>query len=529
MKNLLVVIGAILFCYASVARCQSHADITLDSMQSNMALDDLISRFDDEGDTVMKCETAIQVFRKEYERHPTDAFAALYFARTFDKAANVGGACPPGDSSFLAYCDSALKYFKIAEKLMPGIRERRFKFPVPVMIGHLYGTRCCWWLKHGEYEKAVAEMAHGKAEGGYTPAQIELCRLMMDFCDTGSILFTAGDDDTFSAMYLQMVEGYRPDLSVINTSLACMKWYDELFLGKPRNGFTPVKVRMTKKQLDSLDLTNGIFAEKVPDRLYTDVSEPTRKRLHRELGIDVADRAEICFPVYRLYEGRHYTLAADIFIASVLQENKWKRRVFFSSGGLHSSLECTHVAIRESSICDELYPINLGQAASFMKDNKWYYKEKMKNLIFHDVNMEKFTEDKIRTSSQVMMYYSLTEYLYFLDSGDQSAKVVIRKLQSISPAQLEGYEASVLPTAQAMYRLGFKEEAKQTISPYLGFFKNNLSGAKKAFGDAETQYILALIMSGDCQGAVDFVNSFDVTAETKESALQELRTYYGCK
>ena len=44
-------------------------------------------------------------------------------------------------------------------------------------------------------------------------------KLMLDSCEPNSILFTAGDNDTFPLLYYQLKNNYRKDILIINTSL----------------------------------------------------------------------------------------------------------------------------------------------------------------------------------------------------------------------------------------------------------------------------------------------------------------------
>jgi hypothetical protein len=364
-------------------------------------------------------------------------------------------------------------------------------------------------------------------EGGFSPAQLEVCRLMLDFCDNGAIFFPGGDDDTFPAMYLQMVEGYRTDVSVINLSLVNMPWYFKLFLSKGKKGIAPVEVTLSPEEIDSLAIVET--KQSLPDRLYTDVEVKTRARIHKELGIDVADKAEICFPVYQKYDQGYYTYGVQKVIASILLANKWKRRVFFGLGGLENILGCTHVAMRDGGLVQELYPINIGQWAHFNKGDKWFHEEKMKQIFLHDAKMEKFSEAQTPSDGQAMMYYGMAQYLLTLDSTDKSAGELIQRIESIPRKSLEGAEKTIFACAQVMFRAGYKEEARRVCEDLLVAFEKSVSGSKSSIGQEEANYITALVIAGQCPKAVEFINSFEVTQDIKNQVLDEIQKYYGCK
>jgi hypothetical protein len=62
---------------------------------------------------------------------------------------------------------------------------------------------------------------------------------MLQSVPQGGVLVTFGDNDTFPLWYLQMVEGVRTDVLVVNSSLAQMKWYqDQMKIQRPDLNFS---------------------------------------------------------------------------------------------------------------------------------------------------------------------------------------------------------------------------------------------------------------------------------------------------
>ncbi len=61
---------------------------------------------------------------------------------------------------------------------------------------------------------------------------------LLSACPSGAILFTNGDNDTFPLWYYQLVERFRPDISVVNFSLANTDWYTQQMVTGP----SPIKL-----------------------------------------------------------------------------------------------------------------------------------------------------------------------------------------------------------------------------------------------------------------------------------------------
>lgn len=68
-------------------------------------------------------------------------------------------------------------------------------------------------------------------------------------CDRNGILFTNGDNDTFPIWYLQEVEKFRRDVTVVNLSLINLPWYIKQLKHNPEN---PLAMQRSDAEIDAL-------------------------------------------------------------------------------------------------------------------------------------------------------------------------------------------------------------------------------------------------------------------------------------
>ena len=66
--------------------------------------------------------------------------------------------------------------------------------------------------------------------------------------DEDAIIFTNGDNDTFPIWYLQAVERFRTDVTVVNLSLVNLPWY----IKQLKNGETPLDISYSDEEIDGL-------------------------------------------------------------------------------------------------------------------------------------------------------------------------------------------------------------------------------------------------------------------------------------
>jgi len=132
----------------------------------------------------------------------------------------------------------------------------------------------------------------------------------------GAIVFTNGDNDTFPLLYVQAVEGVRPDVQIINRSLANVTWYVDQIVRRDSSfplSMTPEE-RLALAPRRWSDTTIVIRVEGTAEQLGLPAGTPVPEAI----TLDAAPTSgNLVFPV-------------DLLLLDILHTNRWRRPISFS-------------------------------------------------------------------------------------------------------------------------------------------------------------------------------------------------------
>ena len=211
-------------------------------------------------------------------------------------------------------------------------------------IGAEYGARARDEMQRGNINGVVEEFRLGRQASGYPDWMIEYGRNILRSCARDAILYTGGDADTNPIEYLQCVEGYRTDVTVIPLALLERPWFVSLLKQGMTGILAPAPISWSDEQIASMHpykwKKNTI---RIPVREGTKQANSSEQTtVEWELSPDMG-RGDV---LGLLSAGR-------AVFADILMTNQWERPIYFSSGcspraweGLESNTQLCGIVYR---------------------------------------------------------------------------------------------------------------------------------------------------------------------------------------
>ena len=184
-----------------------------------------------------------------------------------------------------------------------------------------------------------------------------MARNYLESCAPNAILFTFGDNDTYPLWYAQEVEGVRPDIRIINTSLLGIDWYVNQLRYKV-NQSDPIDVVWTPEQISGLayitfrpqgdqqrayplyEVMKNVIGPMLTgeDKSQIQATFPVKKfvvpvdptALQQYKVTNAADTT-LSQLIFELPESKNYLTLDQLTLLNIISSNGWKRPIYFTS------------------------------------------------------------------------------------------------------------------------------------------------------------------------------------------------------
>lgn len=200
----------------------------------------------------------------------------------------------------------ASEQFEEVNRLEPIYKGELFILDPYAKLTSIWGSLAEAYLNRKLIDSAKWAFSEGKKRGGFIEPILEFNRQLLNSCDKNAILITYGDNITIPIWYLQTIENYRPDITVVDANLVNTIWYPK-YLKSERN----LKISFSDAVIDTIE-----YKQWQTQQVVITNSIDTMKRFSWELRPTYMD---------------NYILKGDRILLDILQQNFFSRPIYFNN------------------------------------------------------------------------------------------------------------------------------------------------------------------------------------------------------
>ncbi|MHB8854503.1 MAG: tetratricopeptide repeat protein [Ignavibacteriaceae bacterium] len=326
-----------------------------------------------------------------------------------------------------SYPDKVLGNLEKAIKLKPDYGDAYY------FIGAQYGGNALDAIQDQNAKEYKNSFKKAYDMGAFPAWLIEYDKNILKSCDANAILFIGGDSEFDPIQYLQVIENYRKDVTVIPISLLESPWYvitlkkgfDDILKG--------VSISLSEEQI--MDLHPYKW-----DTLI--VSIPLSRKSKDEFNLSGDEVMKWKLEPDIIFNGKPCLSSERAVLLNIIESNKWERPIYFSLGINSSSLSGLDKYFQLSGMAFKLLPF---------ETDKTNYKTdaaKIEEVLLNKENIKNFKD--VDKHNMPRVSYTLNNYKNVLIQLAlfYRGKKQFEKINEIANYMKENLTAESLPAGE---------------------------------------------------------------------------------
>ena len=262
-----------------------------------------------------------------------------------------------------------------------------------------------------------ANLSENNSSGNYFA--YDFAYNLLQTCEPDAILFTNGDSDTFPLWYLQIVEGIRRDVSVVNIPLLAAPWWRQQLLEREPE----FPVSFSQSEWEAIGLVRW-------DKQTVRLDVPLRvlpefgiKAVASDDTFDTEETFQMFVAVEPTFEGTHL-LPSHRVILDILEANRWDRPLYFALTVAHENLVGLRPFLRLDGLARRVTPIENPPLRPEVV--KWYLFQVYQYRNTSDPNMFVDETSRALLTNYKSVFLQLAQQFAEADRGDDCIRVLDR-------------------------------------------------------------------------------------------------------
>ncbi len=363
-----------------------------------------------------KFDEAIELIKSEISIDPENP--ELYYWLGRYSHYKVSDTRPFPVNSDLWSREQVLKPLQKAVELNPDYGDAKY------FLAAEYGSRAVEALRIGDVDQYRQELLDAKSWGGFPLHAIEHGKNVLKSCDPNSILIVDGDAHTNILQYLQVIEGYRKDVSVIVLAYIERPFYIKLIRDGVPGIYKPVPINMN----DNLIMEMHDYRWRENDVIIP-ISEQTREKYM------LNDTVTYFKWHIKPDNGKKTLRTGTAMLINIVETNKWVRPVHYIWYG-YRDLNGLKNNMQIKGLTAEIFP------TSVKGTNLEYDTEKFESIMFNPENYIDYPDIAINNQPRASgsfgdlsrrRIFEYAIYLYLNGEIEKSTEVLNKMIELMPP------------------------------------------------------------------------------------------------